>query len=223
MATRDAGQATTEMIFLLPIFVILTAAAVFFAYIGWQGVKVQNAANLAARIAGQEYVGGAKDFATIMQDNGLVTSLNVQAAGDGDPTECAAKPTGDEQRKCIDKLANGKPKLAGGPTSGGLYWSYRRRVYEMFSAGEQDRLFVPTPVSRNETIEVKVIRTLVPPKIMNWQMPPLVLVGQAYGGEDTYVYGLPRFGTVSGGPGAKKFWEEIVAEVDQRCQGGPCD
>src|SRR5688572_3895751 len=74
---RRAGQATTEMLFILPLLLILAACAAYITYICWQGLKVQQAANLAARINGQERVGGAKDFNQIYLDNGLSNSMNT--------------------------------------------------------------------------------------------------------------------------------------------------
>jgi len=211
----QSGQGITEMVFLIPLFVILGVGAVSVSYMCWQGIKVQEAANVAARVAGQETVGGAKDFATMMQDNGLVTGLGVNAAGDPDPsTECDQADAVSRQT-CLTNLANGNgagssigTKLAGdGGGVKGVYWDFRKLIYSLFTPGEQKRLYVPTPTTRGGVSEVKVTRIMQAPKIFGWQAPPVSVSAKAYGGEDPYMYSLPRFGhTNSGGD---PFWQQV--------------
>jgi len=215
-----SGQGTTEMVFLIPLFVVLGAGAIFVSYMCWQGVKAQEAANVAARIAGQETVGGAQDYSTLLRDNGLVTSVGVNTAGDPDPSSCTQANSA-QMQACLDNLLKtngGSGSTVGNngtktPANGGsgVYWSYRKLVYALFSTGEQKNLFVPTPVTRGGESEVTVARVMRPPKIFGWQPPIVSIEAKAYGGEDTYMYSLPRWGETSsnGASGGVPYWETL--------------
>src|ERR1051326_2875203 len=49
---RNDGQAITEMVIVIPLLIMLLSGAMAWVYTCWQGVKVQQAANIAARIQG---------------------------------------------------------------------------------------------------------------------------------------------------------------------------
>src|SRR5262245_39084837 len=105
----SGGQGTTEIALMLPLFVILLGGVLFVGYMCWQGLKVQQAANLAARIQGQERVAGGYappnnpnvGVQFIRQDNGIdgggdKIPDNLDAL-DGNPDAFAqykVKPTG---------------------------------------------------------------------------------------------------------------------------------
>src|SRR5262245_41063657 len=81
VASCRSGQGMTEIVIMMPLFVILACGVLSIGYMCWQGLKVQEAANLAARIQGQERVSGGASTDTILQDNGL------DAAGDRLPDD----------------------------------------------------------------------------------------------------------------------------------------
>lgn len=191
-----AGQAMTELVFILPFILVLAGGAISVAYICFQGLKVQQAANLAARIQGQERVAGGKVVASILQDNGV-------GDGTGDDAASAAK--------ALQELQSNPHALDGRtvtlPT--GVYGHYYKAVQSLFSKGEQEKLFVLPPHSGINTDAVEVIRILAPPKILNYQMPPVELTATAYGGEDTHAFGLPRWGSVPNTTSASGlFWQD---------------
>ncbi len=222
----NKGQGTTEMVFLIPLFVTLAAGAIFIVYMCWQGIKVQEAANFAARVAGQESVGGARDYATLLSDNGVLTAVGSTAAGDADPSTCQQADT-TKMQACLDSMlaTNGGSGAGAGnlgtktPASGGgtgVYWSFRKAVYNMFSAGEQKNLFVPAPATRGGITEVKVNRVMRAPTIFNWHPPIVSIEGKAYGGEDTYMYALRRFGHTGGittNNTDLPFWQQILQKM----------
>lgn len=194
----DRGQGMTEIALLLPLFIILVAGTGSIAYICWQGIKVQQAANLAARINGQERVAGGRSEATIQQDNGL----------DG-AVERVPEP-GDIQRLTSDPNALSGFKAR---PNGGTYAKMYEAVHEMFSPGEQAKLFIPPPINQGiNTDTVQVVRILNPPKIFGFQMKPIRLEAKAYGGEDTRQYGLPRWGRTN--PGTNPFYQSALTNPD---------
>lgn len=216
-----AGQGTTEMIFIIPLFVMLAAGAISIIYMCWQGIKVQAAANVAARVAGQETVNLAVNFAQIVQDNGGTTAVGVNAVGDPDPLGQCNQSDPAAQQKCIaDNFVgqNGSgnntrfgTKADASGAGPGVYWRFRELAYNMFTPGEQKRLYVPLPTTRNGETEVKVTRVMQAPEIFGWKMPPVVVEGKAYGGEDPYMYSLPRGGHTNstGANSDKPFWQQI--------------
>jgi hypothetical protein len=213
----EQGQGMMEMVFLLPLFVILGAGAIMVAYMCWQGIKVQEAANVAARVSGQETVGLAKDLSTLMQDNGLVTGLGVQAAGDPDPSEACTQTDPIKKQDCLGKFLKGPQfgaKLGADPGgTQGVYWGFRKMVYDMFSPGEQKRLFVLAPENRGTVSEVTVKRVMQGPEVFGWKPPIITVEAKAYGGEDTYMYSLPRSGRTgtNGNGGSNLLWKQIFS------------
>ncbi len=167
-----SGQAALEMVFLVPLFVILIGGAMSAVYVGWQSLKVQEAANMGARIQGQERVGGGKDFDSIQAVNGQDEAGERVYDNMGDPRSQAPQ----------------KP-------------SVYRRVYfsvkSFFSKMEQEAVFIPKPIVGQNVDEVQVHRFLKLPDIpfLNRRgVDRVKLSGRAWGGEDTYMYGLPRWG-----------------------------
>lgn len=216
------GQATTEMVFLLPLLVVLAAGCAFVAYICSQGLKVQEAANLGARIAGQETVGGAKDLATLQQDNGGVTSFGVSSAGDTDPSTCD-NLQGQQQQQCLNGILNQGGALgtkASKDFGQGVYWNYRKLIYNLFNRGEQSKLYVPLPKQVDGMSEVRVARIMQPPQVFGWKPPTIKIEAKGYGGEDTYMYSLPRFGR-TGNNASSPFWQQLFNGTDGNAQNRP--
>ncbi len=182
MIRPSSGQATSELILLVPLFVFMAGGALSIGYMCWQGLKVQQAANLAARIQGQERVMGGTSQQSILHDNGL----------DGPKDQV---PDDSVLQNPSNAPING---MQGAPSSG-VYGKFYAAVRKMFGPGEQDKLFVPPPVNAGfNTDTVQVVRVLKPPKILNYQLPSIKLEAFAYGGEDPHMYGLPRWGRVDG-------------------------
>lgn len=184
------GQATSEMLFLAPFFVILIGGAISVVYLGWQNLKVQQAANVAARIQGQERVGGGKDFQSIMEVNGQLSSGdNVYAnAGEGSNGD---EPPGDS-------------------VYGHVYQMVKKKFY---SPSEEKSVFVPKPTIGQNVDEVQVYRFVKLPKIpfmnRNSDNQTVRLEGKAWGGEDTYMYGLPRWGKTGNNNGGLE-WQRLI-------------
>jgi len=185
------GQAVMEMVFILPLFLMLAAGVCALVYMCWQGITVQQAANLAARIQGQERVAGGVSLSSIQQDNG------VAAGGDTDPTT-------------VGNLQSGQAGLSQHPApTGTVYGKLQRAAKSMFGLSEQSSIYVPEPHygTVGITDEVKVVRIWDPPKIFNMDLNPVMLVGKAYGGEDPHMYGLVRWGSTAYN-GSQKFWAQ---------------
>jgi hypothetical protein len=142
----SSGQSIAEFVILLPLFVIMAAALGSVAYICFQGIKVQQAANYAARIQGQERVLGGSSGGSINAD------------------------------------------------SQGVFNRYTRAAKSFFVGGEESKLTISEPSIGLNSDRITVTRTLSPPHILGMQLPPVVLEASAYGGEDTRMHSLPRWG-----------------------------
>ena len=192
------GQAMTEMVIILPLFLMVTCGVMAVVYACWQGVKVQQAANLAARIQGQERVAGGYNVSVIQEDNG------VQAGGDLDPT-----------RRTIALDAAGAQVIEQSnkhrPSTHTVYGKIVQEVRAMFGAGDQDGLLIPLPsyglVGYSD--QVKVVRVWTPPQLFGLSLNPVQLVATAYGGEDSHMYSLPRWGSTSGPQAASNSGRKI--------------
>ncbi len=197
---RSSGQAMTEMVFIIPLLLMLAAGVMSVVYMCWQGVKVQQAANLAARIQGQERVAGGTSLASIAQDNGTASTR-----GDWDPTKDTIK-LDDARVKALRQASKAPQSLST------VYGKLHSAVFGLFGAGEQQDLFVPLPQygSVGYSDQVKVIRLITFPKIFGLQLDPIALVATAYGGEDTHMYGLVRWGSTNSNTaaGSKRFWTD---------------
>ena len=191
------GQATTEMVFIIPLLMMLAAGAMAVVYMCWQGVKVQEVANLAARIQGQERVAGGVNFTTIQHDNG------VDVPGDVDPTQNSA-PIDSARLQSLEQGSKARPF----PTT--VYGKILKLVRDQFNANEQDGLFVPEPhyglVGYSD--QVKVVRIWQPPQFFGLNVAPITVEATAYGGEDPHMYGLVRWGHTTPGGGGAPFWAE---------------
>jgi hypothetical protein len=196
----QSGQAAVEMVFIIPLLLGLAVGVGSVIYICTQGVKVQQAANLAARIQGQERVSGGVSLSMIQQDNGVDSTR-----GDVDPTKDSIPL--DAARAAALQASQRPLALA---TS--VYGKLQRAVRSFFGAGEQQDVFVPLPQygSVGYSDQVKVVRLMVPPPILGIQLAPLLLSATAYGGEDTHMYGLVRWGSTANGAqsNSQKFWTD---------------
>src|SRR5262249_44332746 len=65
------GQSSVEMVFILPLLIMLAGGMLFVINAGWQDLKVQQAANLLARVEGQEKVMGGASVSAIANENGF--------------------------------------------------------------------------------------------------------------------------------------------------------
>jgi hypothetical protein len=196
------GQAVTELVFLIPLLLMLGAGSIFIIYICSQGIKVQQAANLAARIQGQERIAGGLSGSTIQGDNGTFSGANGRLLGDPDLSNSPAMTDA--------LLANLRAqKLQQAPAADTVYGEIQTAVKQFFTTSEILNLFVPAPDygQAGESDSIKVFRVVTPPEIFGFKMQPLVLQGKAYGGEDPRAYGLPRWGSTSNFNNSK-FWTQ---------------
>jgi hypothetical protein len=184
------GQAAAELAMIVPLLVMLCAGAMAVAYICWQGIKTQEAANLAARIQGQERVSGGTSVGNISFENGDYLK------GDSVP--------GDPEDVRRGLRSRTRPPLRT------VYGRYYAAAKSLFSPNEQTKLFIPRPVTRTNSDEVRVVRVMNPPKVFNFELPSVKIESNAYGGEDSYMYGLPRWGKV--GNGDKPFYQTQIKE-----------
>jgi hypothetical protein len=189
------GQASAELVILLPLFLMLAAGAMSFAYMCWQGIKVQQAANLAARMQGQERVSGSSSVDWIKQDNGV-------GMGFGDTA-----PEVDSAQKVVTSQGE-----RSAPPATSVYGRFYREVQGMFTPGEQEKLFIPEPHAGLNSDAVNVVRLLQPPKNMGLKLPPIKLEATAYGGEDPHMYGLPRWGRPQGS--SQQFYQGQITNPD---------
>lgn len=175
------GQATTEMVLVLPALVAFGAVAMVIVYTCWQGIKVQQAANLAARVQSQEKVGGGTSITEIQNENGTSDS-----SSNCDPMSVVGSYTG-------------SPCVA--PTNS-VYDKFSQLVKAMFPSNAQNDLYVQPPQEGQNFDKIKIVRVINLPKLPFWSWgsdshPQIKLEGDAWGGEDTYMYGLPRWGKTS--------------------------
>lgn len=193
----NSGQAATEVLLLVPLFILMIGIGLSVGYLCWQGIKVQEAANFAARVQGQERVGGGFSSTSISTDNGLI-GVEDKLPSPG-------------QLKAWKNDANAMSGLQAGSSPGGVYGKYRALVRDFFSSGERGNLFVPAPTLGINSDRVRVARVIRPPKILNFQMQPIMIQADAYGGEDSRMYGLPRWGS-TGNNGSAFYKSQITKE-----------
>ena len=193
------GQASLEMVFLIPLFAGIIGGGMFMVYSFWQGIKVQQGANLAARIQGQERVSGGLTKQGIEDTNGVGVDMSF-SNGDSDPTQ----------------TTNPTPTKAAGLSANTVYGRYRKAVQEMFSDSSQ--VYVPPPLIGQNIDKVKVVRVINVPKIPFFESKnaskQIKLEGTAWGGEDTYMYGLPRWGQTSNvnNTGSDSEWRKLAGD-----------
>lgn len=181
-----SGQATVEMALVLPVLVLFIGGAVGLVYLGQQSLKVQEAANVAARIQGQERVAGGRDLTSIERDN-------FGGMGEGDDE------TDDP---------NVTTSRDGDPSVFGRWYTLVRRMFGRRTEG----LVIRKPEIGQNVDKVRIVRMIELPKVpfMDGQRRKIKLVGEAYGGEDTHMYGLPRWGKT--GSSNDPEWQNIIKE-----------
>jgi hypothetical protein len=182
-----------EFVIMVPLFAAVAAMVMFVTYICWQGVKTQQAANLAARIAGQETVGGAQTFGDIDRMNGVqngVTNNN-----------------------------NPNPLL---PNGASVYNTYSTKVQALLNIHDTALLRAFPPSIGLGSTEVKVIRSISFPAVFFLSAQQITIgddrhvMGSvhyvnAYGGEDTFMFGLPRWG--GSGLGQGPYWQNLMTRL----------
>ncbi len=186
----------TEMVFVIPLLVMWGAGVMSVVYMCMQGIKVQQAANLAARIQGQERVAGGVDQSTISMDNGVPGSNY----GDRD-----LKSMNDDEKRQYQQSGQ-----AGRRFDKGVYGKIQKAVRSIFE-GDESGISIPPPKygSVGFSDKVTVQRVIVPPSIFGMTLDPQVVEGTAYGGEDPHMYGLVRWGSTSANSSRNnKFWTQ---------------
>ncbi len=189
------GQAAMEMVFILPILLTLIGGGMFIVYACWQGIHVQQAANLAARIQGQERLGGGKSLGEIDRQNGV---SSFDAADTSQWNKAFAPPSQNE------------------PPARSVYGKYYHLAKNLISSGFQgDHVYISPPLIGQNVDKVRVIHTLHLPKIPFFKWPAgqeqITMEAVAYGGEDTNMYGLPRWGESDQSNGQPE-WKNMVRD-----------
>jgi hypothetical protein len=192
---REAGQAATEIVLLLPLFVTLIGAGMFLLYSAWQGIKTQQAANFAARIQGQERVAGGTGLPQIDQANGAQVGEGDSMSGDtsnGGKVQASVNPPNDRAS-----------------VYGKFYYLVKNNF---FAKSVQNEVIIPQPIIGQNIDKVSVTRLINVPNIpflKSGTLPSQVQVqGTAWGGEDTYMYGLPRWGPTTGSDTPE--WKDLI-------------
>lgn len=199
MKLNERGQGMVEMMIYVPLMVMLVAGAVSVSYVCWQGLKTQQAANVAARMQGQERIGGGRSSDEISQAN------RGYGAADPDPSRGWRNGEGEGETlyRPVAQRAEGEQQRAS------VYGRYRSTVRSMFSEKERPNVYVPAPVMGSNTDQVKVVRVIEFPAIFGFQPDPIVLESTAYGGEDPHTHALPRWGKTETG---EVFWKKDLRE-----------
>jgi hypothetical protein len=199
-----SGQAVTEMVFVLPLLIMLAGGMLFMVYAGWQDLKLQQAANLLARVEGQEKVGGGPNIGAINQENGF---------GPGSGYQDADATVGNKNFDTGNETVN----------SGGSPVLFTRMINLLKGLFPGGGVSLAQPVSGQNVDQITVTKVMPMFKIPflskgNAGLPQqIVLQGQAYGGEDPYMYALPRWGTTSdpGNGGTSPEWRKLLHEAGQ--------
>ena len=201
---QKRGQTTVEMAFLLPLMVMMIGAAMFILYVCWQGIRTQQAANLAARGQGQERVAGGTSLGGIDQDNGNTASALNTDVGVG-----FAQWTPSAR-------VNAAPTPAA--TGGGLSGKINDLVRALFPGTSSAQAYLQPPVIGQNVDTVSVVRVVTMPRIpfMNdpGTRPQITIHATSYGGEDTFMYGLPRWGRTASSSDAQ--WKDFVGQKGDR-------
>lgn len=178
---RASGQAMTEIALIIPLLLMLGAGAMFVIYVCSQGIKVQQAANLAARIQGQERIAGGLNTASIEGDDGVYLGLG---GNEGIPGSTSG--------------VYGEIQAA-------------VKQFFSPSEQDPMHLSTPPPIygQAGNTDAVTVYRYIYPPSNMfGLNLQPLTLGATAYGGEDPRAYGLPRWGSTTPSGATDQFWRQ---------------
>lgn len=202
---NSKGQTTLELAFLLPILIMLTGGMLFMVYAGWQDLKVQQAANLVARVEGQEKVSGGRSIDAINKENGFGPGVDRIDANEN------VGRTNFEISNNTQASSGGAPKL---------FDRLKILVAGLFTASERNSVSVLTPRSGQNVDQVTVTRTFTMPKIPfmkgSFALPDqITLKGVAYGGEDPYMYALPRWGKTSDS-GIVPEWRNLLKDAAAR-------
>jgi len=199
-----AGQAVTEFVLLIPLLLMLAGGAIFVVYTCSQGIKVQQAANIAARIQGQERIAGGVNNSSIQGDNGVYNGAGGQPLGAPDLSQITTPLT----LSMLNTFRTQRAQQAPAPNS--VYGEIQKAVNQFFNSSEQNNLFVPAPDygQAGNSDAVKVFRVIIPPNVFGLNFQPVMLQGRAYGGEDPRAYGLPRWGSTSPFGITGQFWTQ---------------
>jgi len=199
-----AGQSIVEMVFLIPLLLMLVTGALFVVYCCSQGIKVQQAANLAARIQGQEGVNGGLSLGSIQADNGVYNGADGQPLGVPD----LGQFSGALSPAQLDLLRTQREQQEISATS--VYGKIQAAVQQFFTSSERTNLWTLAPVTGNSGISyaVNVIRVIMPPNVFGLNLQPLTLGATAYGGEDPHEFGLPRWGSTDANGAGGQFWTQ---------------
>jgi hypothetical protein len=131
------------------------------------GVRAQQAANLAARIQGQERVSGGRDA-------GQISQMNIE----------------------------------GGASA---YGHYKEEIRVFLQLREGEGWTASPPTIRLGSDEVRVTTRATFPSVAGFEAQDISLEANAYGGEDTYMYGLPRWG--SRAQDGRPYWQYLMSRI----------
>lgn len=195
------GQTTVEMVFVLPLLIMLAGGMLFMVYAGWQDLKLQQAANLLARVEGQEKVSGGTSIDAINTENGWIGSGSGFRDADAKIDDTNFGITG-----------TGSVSSRGAPT---LFLRMINLLKGLFPGGG---VTLSQPRSGQNVDQITITRIIPTFKIPfmkgNAGLPKqIVLQGQAYGGEDPYMYALPRWGAT--GNDSHPEWRKLLSDTNR--------
>jgi hypothetical protein len=185
-----------ELTVVIPLLVLLATIIAGVLYVEWQGVKTQEAANLAARLEGQEHISGGKTPQQIALLNGNFEGLSREM-----PT------LNNELDRMTDQEWNHISNSGGG--NNGIL-NIQQKMLDMVRKFIGRESAVQTPVIGTATDSVTVDRAVGVPAALGGG--DIVIHSTAYSGaEDTYMYGLPRWGPTDGSQDlSSSYWIKII-------------
>jgi hypothetical protein len=204
---NNKGQTVTEMVFVLPLLIMLAGGMLFMVYAGWQDLKLQQAANLLARVEGQEKVSGGTSDGAIDAQNGFSSGSGYQDVNT--TVNNSTFDTGNEQ--------------VGSGSSPVLFVRMLNLLKGLFPGGGVSLAQPVTGINIDQVTITKVVPMFKIPFLSkgNAGLPKqIVLQGQAYGGEDPSMYALPRWGLASDS-GNTPEWRKYLTEAAQNSNQHP--
>jgi len=203
------GQTVTEMVFVLPLLIMLAGGMLFVVYAGWQDLKLQQAANLVARVEGQEKVIGGVSDSEIDRENGFLSRSDQQFANPN---------IGKEDFGISEETQ---------ANSGGAFALFDRMKNLVAGflgiKGRSNVTLLPPRISQNvDQITITKILPMFKIPFMkgNAGLPDqIILQSTAYGGEDPHMYALPRWGIDSTSKGVPE-WRNFLKSAVQNNDGG---
>ncbi len=205
----------TELVIILPLFLMIAGAGISFVYMTWQGVKTQQAASLAARVQSQERVAGGQSPDKILEQNGG-NNTSAQDHGLMGLMDNAAREPAIQWSRAPFDAPHGQALPRKTSPEKSVYGNIVQRVEQMFGQKERARVYVMKPEPGNLIDKVDVVRVFNPPPFFGFKFKKIFIKATGYAGEDTYMYSLPRWGKV-------KVKGESGSSINNRGVGGEKD